>query len=241
MAYINMIPVDGTVVIDGIAAFGVNFSGIDPTIHAIAWYGVLGEVEYVYNPLTREKPPNLQITSIAPYQDYVNQANEIIYAAQNPEIYYSTISDYAWQGNEFPLGSEIVVSTPNTPQPPNTTVNVPPTCETYQRLYWYGSAWVCSSIDPSLPLVTAKQDLITQMESEAAFHVNVQARIYSSLQLIEAADPGALLCADYPSYTLDAYQTSMNTQVANLTTVVNAATTAPQLYGFDPRINGNPA
>lgn len=241
MANINMVPVDGTVVIDGYVAFGVNFTGIDPSIHAITWYDVFGELEFVYDPLTKVKPPNQDITSLAPYQSYVNQAQEIIYAAMNPQVYYSTINGLAGpNGEELDLGQMLVVDTPNTPQPGNTTTVAPPACDVFQDLYYYGGAWVCSSFNPSLPLSQAKQVLSTEVKSYAASNCSFQSRIYSTLEMVTTPDPGSLPCADYSTVTLSSYQATMDTRSAEMVDSINAATTTNQLYSFDPRVDANP-
>lgn len=42
---ITIIPSDSRVVIDGVGHDGINLSSIDPSIHAIQWYGTDGEIE----------------------------------------------------------------------------------------------------------------------------------------------------------------------------------------------------
>jgi hypothetical protein len=238
-----MIPSDGTVVIDGTAAFGVNFAGIDPTIHAIQWFGAMGEgnLEFIMtNPVTGEKPPNQIIYSIAPYQSYVDQAVAIINAAQNPDIYYSTTDSTTYQGNTYTLGQQIVVSTPNTPQPAGTTASIPPTPEDFQELYWFSGAWVISSFPPSLSLLQAQNYLVTAVKTSAASNVDNQARIYSPLQLAAAPDMGALPTADYSGLTLADYQANMDAEVSSAEVQINAATSPAQLYNFNPAIDPAP-
>lgn len=40
-----IVPSDGLVVADGFAIGGLDLSFMDPTIHAVQWYGTYGEVE----------------------------------------------------------------------------------------------------------------------------------------------------------------------------------------------------
>lgn len=235
-----MIPSDGTVVIDGIGAFDVDFTGVDPAIHSIHWYGTSGQVEYVYDPVTDTKNPNTDFTSLAPYQGYVDQAQAIINAALNPDIYYATIANYPWQGGFYPIGSEIVVSTPNTPQPPDTTNLQPPTLLSFQSLFWGGSSWVASPVDPALTLADAKTFLIRVVKTSAASLMSKQSRIYSTLELATSVDPASLLCADFPTTTLGNYQTTLANRVQQLTQTIQAATQLPNLYGIDPNVDPSP-
>ena len=60
MAFTNytIVPDDGTVVIDGNAAFGVSMAGIPATVHAIQWKGAQssGIIEYKVDPGNGELP-----------------------------------------------------------------------------------------------------------------------------------------------------------------------------------------
>lgn len=234
-----MIPVDATVVIDGVPAIGVDFTGIDPLIHAIQWYGDVGEVEYVTDYNGDPKPDNQEITSLAPYQSYVTQAQEIIYAAQNPQIFYSTSDSTEFQGESYPIGDPIVITTPNTPPPASTTSIIPPTPEDFQQLYWTGDSWVLSAFPISLSLLEAQANLTDQVEESAASNCNEQARIYSFYSLAVSADPGALTCADY-SDTLSEYQADQDAKVQSQINSIQAATTVADLYSFNPTVNPVP-
>jgi hypothetical protein len=240
MAIISMIPSDGSVVIDGAAALGVDFVGLNPEIHSIHWYGSSGQLEYVFNPATGVKPPNTDFTSLAPYQGYIDQAQAIIDAFENPDIYYATIDNYPWQGGFYPMGAEISVSTPNTPQPPNTTELQPPTLFSYQTLYWNGTWWVASPVNPFSTLSDAKEFLIKKVKESAASNSTTQSRIYSPLELVTSADPGALVCADYSSETLSSYQATQDSRVQGMITVINSASLVSEFYGFDPNVSPAP-
>ena len=244
MAFTNytIVPVDGVVVIDGQAAYGVNMAGIAADVHAIQWYGIRssGVIEYVGDPITGQIPTPGSFTNSAIYSAQTDEAEAIIFAADNPVTYYSTVNDNIYAGNVYGLGAPIVISTPDPVQPPETTLTVPPTPETWETLYWYNNAWVVSSVDPTLSLVSAKAALIDDVNISAATAGTYQARAYSTVQLFDAADVSALATADYFSVTLGDYQTYLDGQVVSMTATVNAATTVPALYGFNPNVEPNP-
>lgn len=235
-------PPDNTVVIDGEGATGVDMSGIPIGINAIQWYEVRnnGEISYLPDPYTGVLAPNEVITDYSAFQPQLDQANEIIFARNNPDYYYSTTSDLIWQGQPYPLGAEIIIDTPNTPPPAQSTPDVPPTPEEFQNLYWYNDAWVVSPFNPALDLAGAQAYLTTVVEANGASNVNTQARIYSVLELIQAPTPGDLICADYPTYSLSAYQTYIDGAVSDSITLIDGATSTEELYDFDTRIDPNP-
>jgi hypothetical protein len=240
MAVYTLVPSDNIVLINGEAANDVSFAGINPSIHCVQWYGTVGEVEYVYDPINQTKAPNERITSMAPYQVYLDQAQTIIYAQNNPVTYYSTSATNTYEGLIYPLGAPIVISTPNTPQPAQTTLSLPPAPESFQTLYWYANAWVISSVDPNLSLPAAKSALIDEARTSGAANVDYQARIYSVVDLFAAADVTALASADYSGLTLGDYQTYIDGEVSSVEAQVNAATTVPALYNLNPEITANP-
>jgi len=241
MAIVGMIPSDGSVVIDGIAAFGVDFTGIDPSIHAVQWNGVEGFVEPVYDPFSGIKPPNVPITSFAPFQTYYNQAQAIIYAQQNPAYYYSTIDDNYYQGVVYDIGAQIVIFTPNPVQPPYTTITPPPSVDLeYQTLQWTGSTWVVASFTYTESLSQAQSQLISLVQESGAQAVDNEARIYSVIQLLGSASPEDLPTADYLGLTLGGYQTYIDGEVTSKTNEINAATSPADLYDFNPNINPVP-
>lgn len=245
MAFTNytIVPEDGVVVIDGQAAQNVDMSGIPANIHAIQWYGLrgAGTIEYKANPVTGELPAPGSFTDINQYLAQTTSAELIIYAFNNPVTYYSTVEGNVYDGNTYALGAPIVINTPDTPQPPQTTTDVPGTPNpTYERLYWYNDAWVVSSVDPSLSLSEAKNVLNTSVARHGADAGRYQARIYSPVQLETAADISLLPTADYAGMDLGEYQTYLDGQVSALQGIVNAATSVTQLYTFNPRVDGNP-
>jgi hypothetical protein len=240
MAVYTLVPPDNLVLINGNAANGVDFSGMNPGIHCIHWYDTVGEIEYVYDFVTNTKQPNERISSVAPYQSYIDQGQAIINAAQNPVTYYSTVANNTYGGLVYPLGSPIVIDTPNPTQPPSSTSQIPPTPEDFQDLYWYAGAWVISSVDPSLSLSQAKSSLITDAQTSGATNIDEQARIYSMLQLATEGAPLTLPTADYYGVNLGDYQTYIDGEITDFTNQVNACTTVPQLYNLNPQVNSNP-
>lgn len=240
MARYSLIPVDGSAVIDGNAAFGINYSGINPAIHAVQWYGTEGDVEYVADFAQGIVPPPERITDITPYMPYVNQALAIIDAYQNPVIVYSTSDSTTYGGISYILGAEIVIDTPNPVPPAQSTPLMPPVPESWQELYWFNNAWVTSSFDPTLSLLQAKQFLIAAVETSAAQNVDNQARIYSVVELATAGVITDLPTADYNGIDLGEYQNIMDAEVASMTAQINAATTQSDLYIFNPNIAPNP-
>lgn len=69
---LTIIPADRSVAIDGEHRSPLEFT-IDPTIHAVQWYGDRGEVEFVSTP--EGKPPNQTITSISQFQSAIDAFN----------------------------------------------------------------------------------------------------------------------------------------------------------------------
>lgn len=63
---VTIIPVDGTVIKDGVPYTGLSFSLADPTIHAIQWYGTEGELEII--DARGRIIENRNITDLSPYQ-----------------------------------------------------------------------------------------------------------------------------------------------------------------------------
>lgn len=73
---VTIIPTDSIVNIDGNVIGGVDLSFIDPSVHAVQWYGTTGSVEYkdvnLVNiiKLTHQE----EITDIAPFQMAIDAA-----------------------------------------------------------------------------------------------------------------------------------------------------------------------
>lgn len=71
---ITIVADDGAVGVDGEFISGLDLSSLDPTIHAVQWYGEYGEVEYkaTFADGVISKPGNETITDVAPYQFVVD-------------------------------------------------------------------------------------------------------------------------------------------------------------------------
>lgn len=243
MAYTNytIIPVDTLVIVDGEAATGVSMTGIPADVSVIQWYGAssAGTIEYLPDSSGVIPAPG-SFTDPTDYSTQVTEAEAIIYARNHPVAYYSTINGNVYNGVTYNLGDPIVIYTPATPQPANTTTAVPGTPAAYQTLYYYGGSWVISSVDPSQSLSDAKASLNKEISISAATCGNYQARLYSTYQLLTSGSLGTLPTADYSGYTLSSYQTYLDGEVSTMQTAVNGATTVPDLYTFDPTVNPTP-
>ena len=64
---VTIIPVDGSVSIDGVGFGGLDLSFIDASVHAVQWYDTHGEIE-VKDPVTGRMVANEVITSIDAFQ-----------------------------------------------------------------------------------------------------------------------------------------------------------------------------
>jgi hypothetical protein len=42
---VSIVPEDGSVIKDGVGYVGIDLSFIDPSVHAVQWYGEEGEIE----------------------------------------------------------------------------------------------------------------------------------------------------------------------------------------------------
>lgn len=73
---VTIVPIDGVVIIDGNGILGVDMSSIDPSIHAVQWYGANGSVEYKdvdvvdFIKITH----NEEITDISQFQEVIDLA-----------------------------------------------------------------------------------------------------------------------------------------------------------------------
>jgi hypothetical protein len=65
---------DGAVGVGGEFISGLDLSALDPTVHAVQWYGEYGEVEFktVFQGGRPAHPENQYITDVSPYQFAVN-------------------------------------------------------------------------------------------------------------------------------------------------------------------------
>jgi hypothetical protein len=241
VARITIVPSDSLIIIDGEVANNINFSGLDPAITAIQWYGAVGQIEYAKDPITSAGLPNQDITSLAPYNSYVTQAQQIIFAQNNPVDYWvNTEAGIQYEGLPYGFGALIRVSDVGWPQPSGTTTSVPPTPDAGQTLYWYSGQWVPSYVDPTQSLSSNKQALITACSVSAAAAMSEQSSSYSTLQLVQSADPTLLPCAYIDSLTLGDYQTYLDGEVSATVAQINAATDNATLYNLNPAIDPIP-
>ncbi len=67
---VTIIPDDGFVSVDGVGYSALDLSAVDPSVHAVQWYGEEGEVE-VKNPITRKMVENRIINSLSEFQSAV--------------------------------------------------------------------------------------------------------------------------------------------------------------------------
>lgn len=68
---VTIVADDGIVVVEGHGE-RVDLSSLDEDIHAIQWYGTVGEVEYKHDHVEDVRKQNERITDLAPYQKFVD-------------------------------------------------------------------------------------------------------------------------------------------------------------------------
>lgn len=51
----------------------VDLTGLHSAIHAIQWYGTVGEMEFKQDHVTNEKLPNLRFNDFTPFQPFVDR------------------------------------------------------------------------------------------------------------------------------------------------------------------------
>ena len=68
---VTIIPIDGSVSVDGKGFGGLNLSFMDASVHAVQWYETHGELE-VKNPVTGRMVANEVITSIDAFQPAID-------------------------------------------------------------------------------------------------------------------------------------------------------------------------
>ena len=64
---VTIVPIDGSVSVDGVGFGGLDLSFIDASVHAVQWYDTHGEIE-VKDPVTGRMVENRVITSIDAFQ-----------------------------------------------------------------------------------------------------------------------------------------------------------------------------
>lgn len=67
---VTIITDDSHVYVEG-HALVVDLTGLDEEIHAVQWYGEVGEIEFKYNAVDNTREPNLRFDDFAPYQIFV--------------------------------------------------------------------------------------------------------------------------------------------------------------------------
>lgn len=74
---LTIIADDKAVGVDGVFFESLDLSQLEPSIHAVQWYGEYGEVEYktVFADGVISKPANQIITDVTPYQFAVDAWN----------------------------------------------------------------------------------------------------------------------------------------------------------------------
>jgi hypothetical protein len=162
MSYTIIIPKDETVLIDGFVAKPVDMSSVDPQIHAIQFNSdeEKGTIEYEPDSPGGIIPPLVEIESIEPWENVVQDAEEIIFCALHPKIFYSTVN---------PVGRAVPVTSKGWPQPENTTEKVPPTDKPNPnaKLYWDGSDFVWSLFPLDFNLTEAQAFVKSMVDSQA--------------------------------------------------------------------------
>jgi hypothetical protein len=231
MAFTNytIVPVDGVVVLDGIAYQPVDMTGIPVTVHALVWNGVTstGQIQYKQLPDGTLPAPG----TFSDPADYFNQTE----ACESPLVCYSTSASSAYGGKTYAVGQQLTIFTwPNPAVPSGFTADAPPTVPQGQTLNYYSSAWVVSSFDPSLTLPQAKSSLINTVRANGATAVDAEVGLYSAVQLIDAPVVGNLETKTYPGTTLGEYQTYVDGVVSSATATINAAGSTAALYSFNP-------
>lgn len=76
---LTIIADDKKVGVDNLFYDPIELPQLDPTIHAVQWYGEYGEVEYKtrFEDGALVRPPNMFITDVTPYQFAVDAWNLI--------------------------------------------------------------------------------------------------------------------------------------------------------------------
>lgn len=242
---ISIIFADGTVVIDGDATNSMPLPVTPAGEHAVQWYGPYGygEVEYDYDFATQVKPPNLQITDLAPYQLDVEMGQDYINARNNPVTYWCDTEGTIYEGKTYYEGEELVFDTPPLPtSPPTGFTDVQPlgAQSAYSYWQWSGTAWISAPFPISLNLAGAQDYLSKLVGANASVLINNQLSCYDAAQIAEAADPELL----EPRYkatnlypTIGDYRTAIDAQTTPLYADIAAATAVNQLYSFDPTVN----
>lgn len=150
-------PKENLVVLPQGTARGVDLSGMDPAIELVEFSDTLGRglVKYV------NVPPE-PISNLDTWQPELKQAQEIIFAYENPKVYYVTTPT-----DGLRLGQAVVVNTLGWPQPVGTTDLVPSVQEVSDtKCYWFNETWVWSAFPLPTTLSAAKKHLVAAVNSK---------------------------------------------------------------------------
>jgi hypothetical protein len=69
---VTIVAEDNIVIVEGQAESVDLSSSLDEEIHAVQWYGTVGEVEYKHDYIENTRKPNERITDFTPYQKFVD-------------------------------------------------------------------------------------------------------------------------------------------------------------------------
>jgi hypothetical protein len=241
MAFTNytIVPVDGVVVLDGVAYQPVDMTGIPATVHAIVWNGVTSTGQIQYKQLSNGTLPTPGTFSSA--ADYFNQTE----ACESPLVVYALADGTVYNSVTYSEGQQLTIyQYPNPAVPAGFTETAPlGGSSAYDYPQWNGTAWIQAPFPIAYNLVQAQTFLTSLVNANASALVNNQVRNYSTPQLFAAASVDALLPADsvsnlYP--TIGDYQTAVNAEIAAQLASISAATAVNQLYTFDPTVSTPP-
>jgi hypothetical protein len=167
MAFTNytIVPVDGVVVLDGVAYQPVDMSGIPDTVHAIQWNGVAGagRIEYKQLPDGTLPAPG----SFSDPADYYNQTQ----ACVDSLVCYSTSNSSVYNGQTYIVGQQLAIRQWPHPAVPTGFTTVAPPAQTlsYTALFWADSAFVWSIFDPNDTLVEAQSTSTNWVDLQAYY------------------------------------------------------------------------
>lgn len=235
MTQISISKANNTITIEG-TVIPVNLFGIPGTINLILWDTVKSEGLIYYNrdPFEEYCPPPEVITSITPYQSYIDQAAGIL-----PDVvFYVTSTEITG----YSVGaSQVFQFYPAASAPPTGFTDVePPALLPGGQYYWTGSSFISSPFPISIVVLSQVKDyLYREVSSNVATLVDNQLRSYDEAVISKQADPDLLVPADYEvnQYpTIGDYRDACNIQAAPLLAEITAASTVLELYSFDPTV-----
>jgi hypothetical protein len=68
---VTIVADDSKVVVEGMPEC-VDLSSLEEDVHAVQWYGTVGEVEFKQDYINNTRAPNERITDFTPYQKFVD-------------------------------------------------------------------------------------------------------------------------------------------------------------------------